>query len=350
MSIKNSALLRGFIVGAAAVLTIPAALAADVTGAGSSFYYPIAAKWAAEYKAKSGVGLNYQSIGSGGGIKAIKAKTVTFGASDKPLKPQELADAGLIQFPAVMGGVVPVVNLKGIAPGELTLDANTLTGIFLGQITKWDDKAIKAQNPTAKLPSSAIAVVHRSDGSGTTFLFTDYLSKTNSEWREKVGADSAVDWPVGLGAKGNEGVAGQVTQVDGAIGYVEYAYAKQNKMTYAKMVNKSGTTVSPSAETFAAAASNADWAGAAGFYLILTNQPGAQSWPITGAPFVIMQKTAVDPAATLEALKFFDWTYKNGAKAAGELDYVPMPEKVVDLIEASWKSNLKDASGQAVWK
>jgi phosphate transport system substrate-binding protein len=347
----NSALLRRFVVGvAASCIVVPTAMAADVTGAGSSFYYPIAAKWAAEYKAKSGVGLNYQSIGSGGGIKAIKAKTVTFGASDKPLTLQELNEAGLMQFPAVMGGVVPVVNLKGVAPGELTLDATTLTGIFLGQITKWDDKAIKAQNPSAKLPSSAIAVVHRSDGSGTTFLFTDYLSKTNSEWREKVGANSAVDWPVGIGAKGNEGVAGVTTQTDGAIGYVEFAYAKQNKMTFTKMVNKSGTTVTPSDETFAAAASNADWASAPGFYLILTNQPGAQSWPITGAPFVIMQKTAVDGAAALEALKFFDWTYKNGAKSAGELDYVPMPAKVVDLIEASWKTNLKDASGQPIWK
>ncbi len=350
MSIMNSALLRRFVVGAAAALAVPAAMAADVTGAGSSFYYPIASKWAAEYKAKSGVGLNYQSIGSGGGIKAIKAKTVTFGASDKPLTQAELDEAGLTQFPAVMGGVVPVVNLPGIAPGDLTLDATTLTGIFLGQITKWDDKAIKAQNPSAKLPSLSIAVVHRSDGSGTTFLFTDYLSKTNSEWREKVGANSAVDWPVGIGAKGNEGVAGVTSQTNGAIGYVEYAYAKQNKMTFTKMVNKSGTTVSPSDETFAAAASNADWASAPGFYVILTNQPGAQSWPITGAPFIIMQKTAVDAAATLEALKFFDWTYKNGAKAAEELDYVPMPEKVVELIEASWKSNLKDASGQAVWK
>ena len=350
MSIKNSALLRHLVVGAVAAMAVPAAMAADVTGAGSSFYYPIASKWAAEYKAKTGTGLNYQSIGSGGGIKAIKAKTVTFGASDKPLTQTELSEAGLFQFPAVMGGVVPVVNLKGITPGELTLDANVLTGIFLGQITKWDDKAIKALNPSAKLPSSAIAVVHRSDGSGTTFLFTDYLSKTNSEWREKVGANSAVDWPVGIGAKGNEGVAGVTTQTDGAIGYVEYAYAKQNKMSYTKMINKSGTTVSPSNDSFAAAASNADWSSAPGFYVILTNQPGAQSWPITGAPFVIMQKTAVDAASSLEALKFFDWTYKNGAKAAEELDYVPMPAKVVELIQASWKSNLKDSSGQPVWK
>jgi phosphate transport system substrate-binding protein len=249
-----------------------------------------------------------------------------------------------------MGGVVPVVNLKGITPGQLTLDGNALTGIFLGQITSWNDKAIKALNPTVNLPTTKIAVVHRSDGSGTTFLFTDYLAKVNSEWREAVGANSAVEWPVGIGAKGNEGVAGVVKQTDGAIGYVEFAYAKQNAMSFTKMINKSGTTVAPDADTFQAAAANADWAKAPGFYVILTDQPGPNSWPIVGAPFILVYKQAKDPAALLEALKYFDWTYKKGSKQADELDYVPMPAAVVELIQASWKGNIKDAAGLPLWK
>ena len=350
MSIMNKAVLRNLIVGAAVALAVPMAMAVDISGAGSTFFYPIASKWADTYKKETNVGLNYQSIGSGGGIKQIKAGTVTFGASDKPLKLEELNAAGLIQFPAVMGGVVPVVNLKGVTPGQLTLDGNALTGIFLGQITSWNDKVIKGLNPNANLPATKIAVVHRSDGSGTTFLFTDYLAKVNSEWREAVGSNSAVEWPVGIGAKGNEGVAGVVKQTDGAIGYVEFAYAKQNQMSYTKMINKSGSVVAPDADTFQAAAANADWSKAPGFFLILTDQAGATSWPIVGAPFVIVYKQPKDPAALLEALKFFDWTYRKGGKQADELDYVPMPAAVIELIETSWKNNIKDASGQPVWK
>lgn len=350
MRIFSKASVRTLAFAAAFAVAAPAALAADISGAGSTFFYPIASKWADSYKKQTNVGLNYQSIGSGGGIKQIKAGTVTFGATDKPLKQDELTAAGLIQFPAVIGGVVPVINLKGVTPGQLTLDAAVLTGIFLGDISAWDDKAIKALNPSVNLPKTKIAVVHRSDGSGTTFLFTDYLTKVNSEWREKVGANSAVDWPIGIGAKGNEGVAGVVKQTDGAIGYVEFAYAKQNAMTYTKMINKSGATVAPDSDSFQAAAANADWSKAPGFYLILTDQPGAKSWPITGAPFVLVYKQPKDPSALLEALKYFDWTYKKGGKEADDLDYVPLPAAVVELIQASWKANIKDAAGLPLWK
>jgi len=350
VSLMKKTIVRSLVLGAASALLAPAAFAADISGAGSTFFYPIAAKWADAYKTATGSGLNYQSIGSGGGIKQVKAKTVTFGATDKPLELKELNDAGLIQFPAVMGGVVPVVNLKGISPGELTLDGATLANLFLGNIKSWNDPAIQKLNPKAKLPSTLVAVVHRSDGSGTSFLFTNYLSQNSAEWKDKVGAASAVEWPVGIGAKGNEGVAGIALQTDGAIGYVEYAYAKQNKMTYTKMINKDGKTVEPKSETFAAAAANADWANAPGFYQVLTNQPGADSWPITGAPFILVYKNPADPAATLEALKYFDWCYKNGQKLADGLDYVPMPAKVVELIQASWKANIKDAAGLPLWK
>ena len=346
----NKTLLRGLVLGAAAALAAPAAFAADISGAGATFPYPIYSKWAAAYKDKTGNGLNYQSIGSGGGIKQIKAKTVTFGASDKPLEQKELDDAGLTQFPAIVGGVVPVINLKGIAPGELTLDGATLADIFLGKIKSWNDAAIAKLNPKAKLPATLIAVVHRSDGSGTSFLFTSYLSQSSAEWKDKVGAATAVEWPAGIGAKGNEGVAGIAGQTDGAIGYVEYAYAKQNKMTYTKMINKDGKTVEPKIETFAAAAANADWANAPAFYLVLTSQPGAASWPIVGASFIIVYKKPDDAAALGEALKFYDWAFKNGQKAAEELDYVPLPAKVVDLVEASWKASIKDAAGMAVFK
>jgi len=351
VSLINKVALRTFVLGAAVTFIAPMALAADISGAGSTFFYPIASKWADTYKKDTDIGLNYQSIGSGGGIKQIKAKTVTFGASDKPLKIEELNEAGLTQFPAVMGGVVPVINVDGINPGDLVLSSDLISRIFLGQITAWDDKAIVALNPSAKLPKTKIAVVHRSDGSGTTFLFTDYLAKTNSEWREAVGANSAVEWPTGIGAKGNEGVAGVVKQTKGSIGYIEYAYAKQNKLTYTKMINKSGGTVAPEADTFKAAASNANWDSAPGFYVILTDQPGAQSWPITGAVFVLMYKQPSDPATVGEALKFFDWSMSAaGAKQADDLDYVPMPEAVVKLIQASWKANIKDKAGQAVFK
>jgi len=332
-----------------ATLAWSSAQAADISGAGATFPYPIYAKWADAYKQQTGVGLNYQSIGSGGGIKQIKAKTVTFGASDMPLKPDDLEKSGLLQFPMVMGGVVPVVNLEGIKPGELTLDGATLASIFLGEITKWDDAKIKALNPNVKLPSKAVAVVHRSDGSGTSFLFTDYLSKTSPTWKDKVGANSSVEWPVGIGAKGNEGVAGQTTQTDGAIGYVEYAYAKQNKMTYTKMVNSEGKVVEPKITAFQAAASSVDWTHSPGYYVILTDQPGAESWPITGASFILLYKQPDDPDAVKIALQFFDWAYKDGDKMAEDLDYVPIPDKVVDLVKTTWKSSIVDSSGKALY-
>ncbi len=336
-------------IAALATLACTSAQAGDISGAGATFPYPIYAKWADAYKQKTGVGLNYQSIGSGGGIKQIKAKTVTFGASDMPLKPDDLDKSGLVQFPMIMGGVVPVVNLKGIKPGEITLDGATLASIFLGEITKWDDPKIKALNGSVKLPSTAIAVVHRSDGSGTSFLFTDFLSKTNPEWKDKVGANSSVEWPVGLGAKGNEGVAGQTTQTDGAIGYVEYAYAKQNKMTYTKMVNADGKVVEPKIAAFQAAAAGVDWSKMPGYYVILTNQAGADSWPITGASFIIVYKQPDDPDAVKTALKFFDWAYADGDKMAEALDYVPIPDSVVSLVKATWKNDIKDASGKAIY-
>ena len=334
---------------ALATLAWSSAQAGDISGAGATFPYPIYAKWADAYKQKTGVGLNYQSIGSGGGIKQIKAKTVTFGASDMPLKPDDLEKSGLLQFPMIMGGVVPVVNLEGIKPGELTLDGPTLASIFMGEITSWDDAKIKALNPNVKLPSKAVAVVHRSDGSGTSFLFTDYLSKTSPEWKDKVGANSSVEWPVGLGAKGNEGVAGQTTQTDGAIGYVEYAYAKQNKMTYTKMVNSEGKVIEPKTAAFQAAAAGVDWANSPGYYVILTNQPGAESWPITGASFILIYKQPDDPEAVKTALEFFDWAYQSGDKMAEDLDYVPIPDKLVGLVKTTWKSSVTDGSGKAIY-
>jgi phosphate transport system substrate-binding protein len=325
------------------------ASAADISGAGATFPYPIYAKWADAYKKETGNGLNYQSIGSGGGIKQITQKTVTFGASDMPLKPADLNKAGLIQFPTVMGGDVPVVNLDGIKSGELKLDGDTLAKIFLGQITKWDDAAIKKLNPNAALPSQAIVVVHRSDGSGTTFIWTDYLSKVSAEWKSKVGANTSVEWPVGVGAKGNEGVANNVGNTKGSIGYVEYAYAKQNNLTTVNMINKDGKVVAPNAAAFQAAAANADWEKAEGFYVILTDQPGAASWPIAGATFILIHKQPQDPAAAAEALKFFSWAYAKGDKMAEELDYVPMPKNVVAAIKKVWANEVKDASGKPVF-
>jgi len=326
-----------------------AALAADISGAGATFPYPIYAKWADTYKKDTGVGLNYQSIGSGGGIKQIQAKTVTFGASDMPLKAEELTKGGLVQFPTVMGGVVPVVNLEGVKPGELTLDGPTLGKIFLGEVKNWNDPAIAKLNPGVKLPSQAIAVVHRSDGSGTTFIFTDYLSKVNPDWKSKVGANTAVEWPTGIGAKGNEGVANNVAQTKGSIGYVEYAYAKQNKLTYSKLVNKAGKAVEPAAAAFTAAAASADWVGTPGFAVILTDEPGDASWPIAGATFILMHKQPQDPAAAGEALKFFAWAYDKGDKMAEDLDYVPMPDNVVGAIQKMWASDIKDSSGKPVY-
>jgi phosphate transport system substrate-binding protein len=332
-----------------AVLAWTSAQAADISGAGGTFPYPIYSKWAAAYKEKTGTGLNYQSIGSGGGIKQIKAKTVTFGASDMPLKPEDLEASGLVQFPMIMGGSVPVVNLPGIQPGQLTLSGQVLADIFQGNITNWNDAKIAALNPGVSLPDKAIAVVHRSDGSGTTFLFTNYLSQASSDWAGKIGTNSAVEWPVGIGAKGNEGVANMAKQTDGAIGYVEYAYAKQNNLTFTKMVNKDGKVVAPSIEAFQAAAAKADWVNAKGYYLILTNQSGDASWPITGASFILMYKNPSDPAASLTALKFFDWAYKSGGDMAQQLAYVPMPANVVDMVRQTWASSIKDSSGKQVW-
>ena len=330
-------MLGGMVAGAMALATIGLAQATDIAGAGATFPYPIYAKWADSYKKETGDSLNYQSIGSGGGIKQIKAKTVTFGASDMPLKAEDLEAAGLIQFPMVMGGVVPVVNLDGIQPGGITLSGEVLSQIFQGKIAAWNDDAIKALNPGVELPSSAIAVVHRSDGSGTTFIFTDYLSKVSPNWKGEVGAATSVQWPVGIGAKGNEGVANNVKQTKGSIGYVEYAYAKQNGLTHAKLLNKDGKAVSPEAPTFQAAAANADWKGTPGFNVILTDEPGADSWPISGATFILMHKKAANPEESAAALKFFAWAYKNGDAAAEELAYVPMPDDVVALVEEAWK-------------
>jgi phosphate transport system substrate-binding protein len=331
------------IVAAGLVAASTSAFAADITGAGATFPFPIYSKWADAYKKETGNGLNYQSIGSGGGIKQIQAKTVTFGATDKPLKADQLEKDGLVQWPMVMGAIVPVVNLEGVKPGEMVLDGQTLAEIYLGKITKWDDAAIKKLNPSLKLPSEAITVVRRSDGSGTTFNFTDYLSKVSPDWKTKVGSDTAVEWPVGVGAKGNEGVAGNISQTKNSIGYVEYAYAKQNKLTYAKMVNKAGKTIDPTIDAFKAAASNADWAAVAGsgYYLILTDQPGEKSWPITAATFILMHKEPADKAASAEAIKFFKWAFTNGGKAAEELDYIPMTDNVVKLIEKTWSSDIK---------
>jgi len=326
-----------------------AASAADITGAGATFPYPIYAKWAAAYKAETGIGLNYQSIGSGGGVKQIKAKTVDFGASDAPLKPAELNEFGMMQFPAIMGGVVPVVNIEGLAPGALKLDGKTLANIFLGKITSWNDAAIAALNPSLSLPAQKITVVRRADGSGTTFLFTDYLSQVSKQWAKEVGLGKAVAWPTGVGGKGNEGVAAYVQRIKGAIGYVEYAYAKKNGLPYAQLKNAAGKFVSPSAEAFAAAAANADWEGSEGYYVILTDQPGAGSWPITGASFIIVYKQPEDPARVKEALKFYSWAFKNGKGMADELSYVAMPDNVVKSIEAAWSAQIKDKSGKSVW-
>jgi phosphate transport system substrate-binding protein len=334
--------------GLIAAATFGAANAADISGAGATFPYPVYAKWADSYKKETGNGLNYQSIGSGGGIKQIKAKTVTFGATDAPLPGKELDESGLAQFPMVMGGIVPVVNLDGIKPGELTIDGPTLSKIFLGEITKWNDPAIAKLNAQVKLPDQAIAIVHRSDGSGTTFNFTYYLSDVHADWKSKVGTNTAVQWPAGIGAKGNEGVANNVANTKGAIGYVEYAYALQNKLTFTKMVNKSGKTVTPTSEAFQAAAANADWKSQPGYGVILANQPGEKSWPMTAATWILVYKKPTDPAATTEALKFFAWAYKNGAKAASELDYVPMPANVTADIQKYWAAEIKDASGKSL--
>jgi phosphate transport system substrate-binding protein len=343
--------LRGIMKGIAATFgalclatAISTASAADISGAGATFPYPVYAKWAEAYKNETGIGLNYQSIGSGGGIKQITAKTVTFGASDKPLEQAELDKAGLVQWPMIMGGVVPAVNVEGVNPGELVLDGPTLAAIYMGEITEWNDAKIAGLNPKLKLPSTAIAPIYRSDGSGTNFLFTTYLTRVSPEFDEKIGANTSVEWPVGIGAKGNEGVANMVKQTQGGIGYVEYAYVKQNKMTFTKLMNRQAIAVAPESQAFQAAAANARWADAPGFYEILVDEPGDQSWPITGASFILMHKEPQDPATSKLALDFFRWAYEKGDKLAEDLDYVPMPQQVEDLVEKMWNEQIKVGS------
>jgi phosphate transport system substrate-binding protein len=342
----------GATIFAAGITLATHTFAADMTGAGATFPYPVYSKWADAYKTKTGIGLNYQSIGSGGGIKQIRSKTVDFGASDAPLKSEELQKDGLIQFPTVIGGVVPVLNVPGVQPGALKLTRQALVDIYLGKISKWNDPALSKLNPSVKLPDLAITVVHRSDGSGTTFIFTNFLAKVSKEWAEKVGNSTSVKWPAASssGGKGNEGVASFVQRIKGAIGYVEYAYAKQNKMTYALMENKAGNFVVPNEKTFQAAAAGADWKKAQGFYEILTDEPGAEAWPIAGATFILMHKVQPNAEKARDVLKFFEWAYKEGDKLALDLDYIPMPEEVVKLIQAEWRSQLKDIAGKAVWQ
>ncbi len=329
-----------------ALLVLGQARAVDITGAGATFPYPVYAKWAEAYRTATGNGLNYQSIGSGGGIKQIKAKTVDFGASDKPLTKEELDQDQLVQWPMVVGGVVPVVNLAGVAPGQIKLSGGLLADIYLGKIKRWNDPAIVALNKGVPLPAQDILVVSRSDGSGTTFIFTNYLSKVSPEWNSGVGSGTSVKWPAGINGKGNEGVASYVRQQSGAIGYVEYAYALQNKMTYVEMKNREGQFVAPNDKSFSAAASNGHWSAEAGFYEILTDEPGKASWPITGATFILMQKVQDHPDHGRAALDFFAWAYAHGSKSALALDYIPMPENVVKLVQAEWKRAFKDASGQ----
>ncbi|MEP6740228.1 MAG: phosphate ABC transporter substrate-binding protein PstS [Caldimonas sp.] len=336
---------RSLIAAAAVCATLPA-LAQDVTGAGASFPAPVYAKWADAYNKATGARINYQSVGSGAGIKQIKAKTVDFGASDAPLKDEELAADGLIQFPTVIGGVVPVVNIVGVAPGKLRLTGPVLGDIYLGKITKWNDPAITSLNPGLALPDAAIAVVRRADGSGTSFNFTNYLSKVNPEWKTKVGEGTAVNWPTGAGGKGNEGVSAFVQRLPNSIGYVEYAYAKQNKMSYTLLRNDAGNFVAPDDLTFKAAAANADWNRT--FYQVLTGQPGKDSWPITAATFIIMFKVQDKPVNATNTIRFFDWAYSGGDKIADDLDYVPMPDSVKALVHKLWADNLKDTSGKSV--
>ena len=347
MKIKH--MFKTMIAGAAAAMVMSSAFAADVTGAGATFPYPIYAKWAESYKAATGTGLNYQSVGSGAGIKQIKAKTVDFGASDMPLKAAELDAEGLMQFPAIMGGVVTVVNVDGVAPGQLKLTGPVVADIYLGKITKWNAPEITAINPGVKLPDTDITVVHRADSSGTSFLFTDFLSKTSPEFQQKIGANTAVKWAVGVGGKGNEGVAANVQRIKGSIGYVEWAYAKKNKLSHTQLKNKDGQFLQPDDENFKAAAASAEWTKTPGFAVILTDAAGKNSWPITGVSYILMHKAQADANKGKEVVKFFDYAYKNGAPAAAELDYVPMPASVVKLVQDAWKANLKDASGKAIY-
>ncbi|MFC4931102.1 phosphate ABC transporter substrate-binding protein PstS [Massilia sp. GCM10023247] len=336
-------------IAAAATTFAASAQAVNMTGAGATFPYPIYAKWAEMYKAATGNGLNYQSVGSGAGIKQIKAKTVDFGASDMPLAANDLNQSGLFQFPAIVGGVVPVVNLPGVTPGQVKLSGAVLADIFMGKITKWNAQPIAALNPGVKLPADNITVVRRADSSGTSFLFTDYLSKASPDWKLKIGAGTSVKWPTGVGGKGNEGVAAYVQRIKGSIGYVEWAYAKKNRMAHTQMQNREGAFLQPDDAAFKAAAASADWAKAPGFAVVLTDQPGKASWPITGASYIIVHKVQGDAAKGKEVLKFFDWAYKSGDAAAAELDYVPMPDNVTKLVQDAWRANLKDGAGKPIW-
>lgn len=338
--------VAGLAMGAASL----AAHAVDITGAGASFPYPAYAKWSAKYHEETGNRINYQSIGSGGGQQQIIAKTVDFGASDDPMKGADLEEHNLLQFPAIIGGTVPVINVAGVKPGEMKLTGAVIADIFMAKITKWDDAAIAELNPDLKLPSSSIIVVHRSDGSGTTFGWTNYLSKVSSAWKDQVGEGKAVKWPTGQGGKGNEGVAAYVRQLKNSIGYVEYAYAKQNNLSWTQLQNQDGEFVQPSQTAFAAAAANADWTSAPGMGVVLTNEVGAESWPVTSASFILMHKKQDNPANALEVLKFFDWSFKNGKAMAQELDYVPMPDTVTDQIRAIWAEQITANDGTAVWK
>ncbi len=342
--------MRAYRILAAATLAAAAltAVAADITGAGATFPYPIYAKWADAYKKTTGNGMNYQSIGSGGGIKQITAKTVDFGASDMPMKAEDLQKNGLIQFPAIMGGVVPVYKLEGSKPGDLKFTGALLADIYLGKVKKWNDPAIAKLNPGVKLPGADIAVVHRSDGSGTTFLWTNYLSKVSPDWKSTVGEGTSVKWPTGVGGKGNEGVASYVQKINGALGYVEYAYAKQNKLAHGQVQNRAGKFVQPDDATFKSAAAGADWKSVPGMGVVLTDQPGDASWPVTGASFILIHAKQDKPESGREVFRFFDWSFKNGAKMADELDYVPMPDAVVREIQTAWKA-VTDGSGKPIY-
>ena len=346
---KMNQMLKSVVAGASTLLALSSACAADMTGAGATFPYPIYAKWAESYKTATGNGLNYQSVGSGAGIKQIKAKTVDFGASDMPLKAEELDAEGLMQFPAIMGGVVTVVNIEGIAPGQMKLTGPVVADIYLGKITRWNAAEIAALNPGMKLPDSEITVVHRADGSGTSFLFTDYLSKISPDFKAKIGVATSLKWLVGVGGKGNEGVAANVQRIKGSIGYVEWAFAKKNKLSHTQLKNKEGHYLQPDDDNFKAAAAGAEWTKAPGFGVVLTDQAGKASWPITGVSYILMHKVQPDGVKGKEVLKFFDWSFKNGAASAAELDYVPLPASVITLVQGAWKAQLKDATGKAIY-
>ncbi len=348
MTILPKFLAAGLLSAAIGLAAVQPAAATDISGAGATFPNPIYTKWAEAFKAKTGNQLNYQSIGSGGGIKQILAKTVDFGASDAPQKPEWLEQNGIIQFPMIMGGVVPVINVPGIEPGQMKLTGPLIADIYLGKVTKWNDKAIAALNPSLKLPDVAIAAVYRSDGSGTTFNFADYLAKVSPEWKEKVGVNASLEWPTGMGGKGNEGVAALTARTPGAIGYVEYAYAKQNKLTYTLVRNKDGEYPAPDLASFGAAGANADWAHAPGYYLIVTDAPGKASWPIAATSFILVYKVQDKPEVAKTVLSFLDWSYKNGQDMAKGLDYVPIPDNVVALVEKSW-GEIKGADGAPIW-